>query len=106
MGDQNWQGGPVLAAKIGPGGPILAADRFWRRTDFFVTGQTSGPGDLFILISSSFLMIQYLYLSHVFRLVANIHRCKTAFCAFWLCFSALSRVGKRYVCFPKSSFRQ
>ena len=26
------KGGPILAAKIGPGG------RFWRRTDFFVTG--------------------------------------------------------------------
>ena len=30
MGDRNWQGGPVLAAKIGPGGPFLAADRFFR----------------------------------------------------------------------------
>ena len=28
MGDRNWQGGPVLAAKIGPG------DRFRRRTVF------------------------------------------------------------------------
>ena len=33
MGDRNWQGRPVLAAKIGPG------DSFWPRTDFFVTGQ-------------------------------------------------------------------
>ena len=35
QGDQNWQGGPVLAAKIGPAGPILAAkvvrgDQFWQ----------------------------------------------------------------------------
>ena len=29
MGDQNWQGGTVLAAKIGPGGLFLAADRFF-----------------------------------------------------------------------------
>ena len=32
MGDREFgKGGPILAAKIGPG------DRFWRRTDFFVT---------------------------------------------------------------------
>ena len=30
MENQNWQGGPVLTAKIGPGGPLLAADRFFR----------------------------------------------------------------------------
>ena len=35
-GDQNWQGGLVLAAKIGPAGPILAAkvvrgDQFWQK---------------------------------------------------------------------------
>ena len=29
MGDQNWQGGPVLAAKIGPGVLFLVADRFF-----------------------------------------------------------------------------
>ena len=29
-GGRNRQGGPVLAAKIGPAGPILAADRFFR----------------------------------------------------------------------------
>ena len=29
---RNWQGGPVLAAKIDPGGPILAADQFFRYT--------------------------------------------------------------------------
>ena len=36
QGDRNWQGGPVLAAKIGPAGPILAAklvrgDQFWQK---------------------------------------------------------------------------
>ena len=30
MGDRNWQGEPVLAAKIDPGGLFLAADRFFR----------------------------------------------------------------------------
>jgi len=40
-------------------------------------------------------VIQYLYLPHVFRLVVTIHHCKTAFCALWLYFSALSHVGKR-----------
>ena len=34
MGNQNWQGGPVLAAKIGLGGLFLAADQFF----FLVTG--------------------------------------------------------------------
>ena len=33
MGTEFGKGGPILAAKIGPG------DHFWRRTDFFVTGQ-------------------------------------------------------------------
>jgi len=28
-GNQNWQGGPVLAAKIGLGGPVLVVDRFF-----------------------------------------------------------------------------
>ena len=32
VGAQNWQGGPVLAAKNGLG------DQFWQRTDFFITG--------------------------------------------------------------------
>ena len=32
-GTKFGKGRPILAAKIGPG------DRFWRRTDFFVTGQ-------------------------------------------------------------------
>ena len=31
-GDQNWQGGPLLAAKISPGGPVLAGG-----TEIFVT---------------------------------------------------------------------
>jgi len=35
VGDQFWQGGTNLAAKIGPAGPILAAktgpgDQFWQ----------------------------------------------------------------------------
>ena len=30
MGDRNWQGGAVLAAKIDPARPILAAERFFR----------------------------------------------------------------------------
>ena len=30
MGDRIWQGWTILAAKIGPGGPFLAADRFFR----------------------------------------------------------------------------
>ena len=30
-GTEFGKGGPILAAKIGPG------DRFWQRTDFFVT---------------------------------------------------------------------
>jgi len=46
-------------------------------------------------------MIQYLYLSHFFRLVATIHCCKTAFCALWLHFSALSRIGKHLSVFSK-----
>ena len=36
MGDRNWQGGPILAAKIGPGGPVLAADRFFRYSTIIV----------------------------------------------------------------------
>ena len=53
LGDQNWQGGPVLAAKIGLAGPILAAKvvqgttfgRFFcqnqsGRTDFGMTVQS------------------------------------------------------------------
>ena len=46
-------------------------------------------------------MIQYLYLPHVFRLVVTIHCCKTAFCALWLYFSALSRIEKRLSVFSK-----
>ena len=49
-------------------------------------------------------MIQYLYLSHVFRLVATIHHCKTAFCALWLHFSALSHIEKRLSVFSKNRF--
>ena len=35
QGDQNWQGGPVLAVKSGPAGPILATkvirgDQYWQ----------------------------------------------------------------------------
>jgi len=33
-GNKIGKGEPVLAAKIGPG------DRFWRWTDFFITGHT------------------------------------------------------------------
>ena len=29
-GTEFSKGGPILAAKIGPGGPFLAADRFFR----------------------------------------------------------------------------
>ena len=29
-GTEFGNGGPILAAKIGPGGPFLAADRFFR----------------------------------------------------------------------------
>jgi len=46
-------------------------------------------------------MIQYLYLPYVFRLVATIHRCKTASCALWLHSSALSHIGKRLSVFSK-----
>jgi len=49
-------------------------------------------------------MIQYLYLPHVFRLVVTIHCCITAFCALWLYFSALSRIGKRLSVFSKNRF--
>ena len=30
MGTEFGKGGPILAAKIGPGGPFLTADRFFR----------------------------------------------------------------------------
>ena len=30
MGTEFGKGGPILAAKIGPGGPFLAVDRFFR----------------------------------------------------------------------------
>jgi len=43
----------------------------------------------------------YLYLPCVFRLVATIHHCRTAFCALWLYFSALSHVGKFLHVFSK-----
>jgi len=46
-------------------------------------------------------MIQYLYLSHVCRLVVTIHHFKTAFYALWLWFSALSHVGKYLYLFSK-----
>jgi len=46
-------------------------------------------------------MIQYLYLPHVFRLIVTIHHCKAAFYALWLCFSALSHVGKRLCVFSQ-----
>jgi len=46
-------------------------------------------------------MIQHLYLPHVFRLVVTIHHCKTAFCALWLYFSALSYIENIYLCFQK-----
>jgi len=47
-------------------------------------------------------MIQYLYLTDVFRFVATIHRFKTAFCALWLYFSVLSRIGKHLSVFSKN----
>ena len=47
MGDRNWQGGPVLAAKIGPGRPFLAADRFFSlqalKTLSSVSAATANP---------------------------------------------------------------
>jgi len=49
--------------------------------------------------------VQYLYLLHIFRLVVTISHCKTAFCALWLNFSAISHVGKAFTCvFKKCSF--
>jgi len=47
-------------------------------------------------------MIQHLYLAHIFRLVVAIHHCKTAFCALWLYFNALSHIGKRLSVFSKN----
>ena len=54
MGDRNWQGGTSFGCQnwsggtVFGGGPFLVADRFWRRTDFFVTGQFV-PQDYYII---------------------------------------------------------
>jgi len=48
-------------------------------------------------------IIRYLYLPQVFRLVATIHHCKTAFCALWFYFSTLSHIGKHLSVFSKKS---
>ena len=45
-GTEIGKGGPVLAAKIGPG------DRFWRQTDFFITVHIGNEFDYFQIYNS------------------------------------------------------
>jgi len=50
-------------------------------------------------------MIKYLYLPHVFRLVATIHHCKTAFLCFMALLQCLITYRKAFMCvFKKSIF--
>ena len=59
MEDQNWQGGPVLAAKIGLARPILAADRFFRyRSVKSARGYVSQFLDRLIIDLQKYIAIQ------------------------------------------------
>ena len=84
LGDQNWQGGTILAAKIGPAGPILAA-KVVRGTTFgrFFCQNRSGQTDFGVTALTEQVVTLTKQISTITANQRNAHQPARLLVCFW-----------------------